>query len=136
MFRLIKICFWIAVVVVFLPEDMLTSKDNKSISADGAIEIANAGLKNVSNFCVTNPKACLQGKEVAASISEKTIDTARSIYDYLNETSPQDDKNGLEQILTQTDMLSIEDQIKLATSKGQTLSVSDLNIDFSSIDVQ
>ncbi|MGL1922064.1 MAG: DUF5330 domain-containing protein [Hyphomicrobiales bacterium] len=136
MVRLIKVCFWIAVVVMFLPEDITSNKNNQSLSVDSAIEVANIGLKNASEFCTKNPNACLQGKEAAASISQKTINTARTIYDYLNKNSSQDDKNGLEQIFVQTDTLSIEDQIKLAKSTGQTLSVSDLNIDFSSLDVQ
>ena len=131
MIRLIKICFWIAVVVFFLPEDATNDMTTKN-----AIEIARTGLKDVSGFCKRNPDACLQGKDAMASLSQKTINTARSIYDYLQENSANDSQNGLEQIINQTDMLSIEEQIKLAQSKGQTLSVSDLNIDFSSLSTQ
>ncbi|MBL1240756.1 MAG: DUF5330 domain-containing protein [OCS116 cluster bacterium] len=131
MIRLIKICFWIAVVVFFLPEDA-----TNDMTTENAIEIARAGIKDVGGFCTRNPEACLQGQDAVASLSQKTIKTARSIYDYLQENSSKDVKIGLEQVISTTDMLSIEDQIKLAQSKGQTLSVSDLNIDFSSLSTQ
>ncbi|PCI88985.1 MAG: hypothetical protein COB24_00465 [Hyphomicrobiales bacterium] len=131
MIRLIKICFWIAVVVFFLPEDA-----TNDITTQNAIEMARAGAKDISSFCTRNPDACLQGKQAVANLSQKTINTARSIYDYLQENSSKDVKNDLEQVINQSEMLSIEEQIKLAQTKGQTLSVSDLNIDFSSLSTQ
>lgn len=136
MIRLIKVCFWIAVVVVFLPEDSSSGQNGQKFSTAGAIELANAGIKDVSEFCVRNPSACLQGKDAMASLSQKTINTARSIYDYINETSTNDAQNGLEQVISKNQMLSIEQQIKIAQTNGQTLSVSDLNIDFSAEDIQ
>lgn len=131
MLRLIKVCFWIAVVVMFLPEDGGNVNSKSSITAASAIELASTGIQDVGGFCARNPNACLQGKEAIASLSQKTIRTARSIYEYIQETSPLDTQNGLEQIFVKPGTLSIEEQIKLAQSTGQTLSVSDLNIDFS-----
>lgn len=131
MIRLIKICFWIAVVVFFLPEDA-TNK----ITTQNAIEVARTGIQDINGFCTRNPDACLQGKNAVASLSQKTIETAHSIYNYLQENSSTDVKNGLEQVINQSEILSIEEQIKLAQAKGQTLSVSDLNIDFSSLSTQ
>lgn len=131
MIRLIKVCFWIAVVAFFLPEDA-----TKDITTQNAIEVARTSLKDVGEFCTRNPDACLQGKNAVASLSQKTINTAHSIYDYLQENSSKDVKSGLEQVINPNELLSIEEQIKLAQTKGQTLSVSDLNIDFSSLSTQ
>lgn len=131
MIRLIKICFWIAVVVFFLPEDA-----TNDITTKNAIEVARAGIKDAGGFCTRNPDACLQGRDAVAGLGQKTMNTARSIYDYLQENSSDDAKVGVEQVLNSADMLSIEQQIKFAQSTGQTLSVSDLNIDFASLNTQ
>lgn len=136
MIRLIKVCFWIAVVVMFLPEDAMTNKNGDKFTTAGAIELANAGIKDIGAFCTRNPDACLEGKNAAVSISQKTISTARSIYDYLQDNSSNDTQIGLEQVINSKDLLSIEEQINLAQAKGQTLSVADLNIDFSSLSVK
>ncbi|MCJ8323085.1 MAG: DUF5330 domain-containing protein [Rhizobiales bacterium] len=136
MIRLIKVCFWIAIVVFFLPEDDVKATNGNNINASSAIKLANTGIEDVSGFCTRNPEACLQGKEALASLSQKTIRTARSIYEYIQDTSAQDAKYGLEPIFNNADMLSIEQQISAAQSRGQTLSVADLNIDFNSQNTQ
>lgn len=136
MIRLIKVCFWIAVVVVFLPDDDVKTTHAGNIDASDAIELASTGIKDASAFCTRNPEACLQGKQAIAGLSQKTIRTARSIYEYIQDTSAEDTKNGLEPIFNNADMLSIEEQIKIAKSRGQTLSVADLNIDFGSQNTQ
>lgn len=132
MIRLIKVCFWIAIVAFFLPEDDVKATNGNNINASNVIKLANTGIQDAGGFCTRNPEACLQGKEAIASLSQKTIRTARSIYEYIQDTSAEDAKYGLEPIFNNADLRSIEEQINSAKARGQTLSVADLNIDFNS----
>ncbi len=115
---------------MILPEGPDSSKNNTNLTAENAINIAKAGINDIGDFCTRNPDACLQGKDAITNIGDKTIRTARSIYDYLQADSKNNPQNKLERIIIQNDIISIEEQISSANSTGQTLTLSDLNIDF------
>ncbi|NRA86214.1 MAG: DUF5330 domain-containing protein [Rhizobiales bacterium] len=120
MLRLIKICFWIAVVVMILPEDPDENNPGNRLTKENAMKIASAGLKDVSDFCVRNPDACQAGKEVVADLGEKTIRTARSIYEYLNKDDANSNKNTIESVGIKK--IVIENKVQTIASKNTSIS--------------
>jgi hypothetical protein len=81
MWFLLRLMFWLGLVLVLLPRDK-TPESGKlpQIGASEAVQAATAAVSDVSQFCKRQPAACEVGGQAATVIGQRATDGARKLY--------------------------------------------------------
>ncbi|MDE5440811.1 hypothetical protein GWG65_04945 [Bradyrhizobium sp. CSA207] len=93
---LLRITFWLGLVLVLLPRDKTPESDKlPQIGAADAVQAATAAVSDVSQFCKRQPAACEVGGQAATIIGQRAQDGARKIYQIINDKKEHitNDKN-------------------------------------------
>src|ERR1700753_2753406 len=87
MFFLLRMAFWVGLVLVLLPRDK-TPKPNKQPQwgASEAVSAATAAVSDMSQFCKRQPAACEVGGQAATVIGQRAQDGARKLYQIITDT--------------------------------------------------
>ena len=91
MFFLLRMAFWIGLVLVLLPRDHAPDADTTAapqVGASDAISAATAAASDMSQFCKRQPQACEVGGNAAAFIGERAKEGARKVYQIITEKKP------------------------------------------------
>lgn len=91
MFFLLRMAFWIGLVLVLLPRDHTPEADKTAapqVGASDAISAATAAASDMSQFCKRQPQACEVGGNAAAFIGERAKEGARKVYQIITEKKP------------------------------------------------
>ena len=91
MFFLLRMAFWIGLVLVLLPRDHTPEADKTAapqVGASDAISAATAAASDMSQFCKRQPAACEVGGNAAAFIGERAKEGARKVYQIITEKKP------------------------------------------------
>jgi hypothetical protein len=81
MFFLLRLVFWIGLVLVLLPRDKTPDSDKApQINASEAISAATAAVSDMSQFCKRQPAACEVGGQAATVIGQRAQGGARKLY--------------------------------------------------------
>ena len=83
MFFLLRVAFWLTIVLVLLPSGKTQS--GAQIKATEAVAAAGAAVSDVSNFCDRQPEACEVGAQAAAAIGQRAQAGAKMVYEFINE---------------------------------------------------
>src|ERR1700744_3688099 len=99
MFFLLRMAFWLGLVLVLLPRDKtLDSEKLPQIGASEAVQAAPAAVSDLSQFCKRQPQACEVGGQAATVIGQRAEGGARKIYrsitDKKSDDKKPDDKKG------------------------------------------
>lgn len=93
---LLRITFWLGLVLVLLPRDK-TSESEKmpQIGASDAVQAATAAVSDMTQFCKRQPAACEVGGQAATIIGQRAQDGAKKLYQIINDKKEQitNDKN-------------------------------------------
>lgn len=87
MFFLLRVAFWLSIVLVLLPSGT-TSKAPQAQSAVGAVETltaAGAAVSDMTQFCDRQPDACEVGAQAAVAFGQRAQAGARMVLDFINE---------------------------------------------------
>jgi len=143
MFFLLRVAFWLGLVLVLLPTDKTPDSDKgPQIGASDAISAATAAVSDMSQFYNRQPAACTVGGQAATVIGARAQSGAKKVYQFItdknekNETKAPDavEKSGKKapdhtgSIATPYDAYPADSQ-SLATTH-QTLTQDDLAIDW------
>ncbi|KRQ06190.1 DUF5330 domain-containing protein [Bradyrhizobium sp. DASA03076] len=93
---LLRITFWLGLVLVLLPRDKTPESDKRpNIGAADAVQAATAAVSDMSQFCKRQPAACEVGGQAATIIGQRAQDGAKKIYQIINDKKEQitNDKN-------------------------------------------
>lgn len=91
---LLRITFWLGLVLVLLPRDKTPESDKlPQIGAADAVQAATAAVSDVSQFCKRQPAACEIGGQAATIIGQRAQDGAKKIYQIINDKKEQLEKN-------------------------------------------
>ncbi|QOZ54141.1 DUF5330 domain-containing protein [Bradyrhizobium sp. CCBAU 53338] len=93
---LLRITFWLGLVLVLLPRDKTPESEKlPQIGAADAVQAATAAVSDMSQFCKRQPAACEVGGQAATIIGQRAQDGARKIYQIINDKKEQitDEKN-------------------------------------------
>jgi hypothetical protein len=82
---LIKLAFWMAVVLVLLPSGGSQPAAKANVSAGEAISAASAAVSDVKQFCGRQSDACAVGSQLAIAIGHRAQAGAKFLYDFLTE---------------------------------------------------
>ena len=88
MFFLVRVAFWLTVVLVLLPSGGAEkSGAQANIGATEAIVAASAAVSDMSSLCDRQPKACEVGAQAAVVLGQRAQAGAKMVYDMFSEHS-------------------------------------------------
>lgn len=92
MFFLLRMAFWLGVVLILLPSGSAQHATQSSdVRTSEAISAASATVQDVRGFCARQPDACTVGSQVAVAIGYRAQAGAKMLYDFLTEAlSPKE----------------------------------------------
>jgi Family of unknown function (DUF5330) len=82
MFFLLRVAFWLTVVLVLLPTGR--SQPGAQVGATDAVVAASAAVSDMSGFCDRQPEACVVGGQAAAAIGQRAQAGAKMVYHFIN----------------------------------------------------
>ena len=81
MFFLLRMAFWLGLVLVLLPREKTPESDKvPQIGASEAVSAATAAVSDMGQFCKRQPAACEVGGQAATAIGQRAQDGARKFY--------------------------------------------------------
>lgn len=90
---LLRITFWLGLVLVLLPRDKTPESEKlPQIGAADAVQAATAAVSDMTQFCKRQPAACEVGGQAATIIGQRAQDGAKKIYQIINEKKEQLEK--------------------------------------------
>src|SRR6201999_307815 len=93
MFFLLRLAFWLGLVLVLLPRDKTPDSEKlPQISVSDAVHAATAAVSDMSQFCKRQPAACEVGGQAATVIGVRAQDGARKIYRSITDKRADDKK--------------------------------------------
>jgi len=94
MFFLIRMAFWLSVVLVLLPSGgakQTAAAPGAEIGAAGAVSAASATVSDMRHFCTRQPEACALGSQAAVAFGQRAQAGAKMVYELINErTAPRE----------------------------------------------
>ena len=94
MFFLLRMVFWLGLVLVLLPRDKTPESDKlPQIGVSQAVQAATAAVSDMGQFCKRQPAACEVGGQAATVIGARAQEGARKLYQTITDKkSPDTDK--------------------------------------------
>lgn len=90
MFFLLRMGFWLGIVLVLLPTDKSPEADKlPQIGTMEAVSAAGAAVADMGQFCARQPAACEVGSQAATVIGHRAQAGARKVYQMITETKPE-----------------------------------------------
>jgi hypothetical protein len=93
MFFLLRLTFWIGLVLVLLPRDKTPDSEKSpqiQINASEAVSAATAAISDMGQFCKRQPTACEVGGQAASVIGQRAQGGARKLYQIITDKRPPD----------------------------------------------
>jgi len=117
MFFLLRMAFWLGLVLVLLPRDSTPESEKlPQVGASAAISAATAAVSDMSQFCTRQPAACEVGGQAASVIGHRAQDGARKIYHIIIDKRSSD----------QTGSIGTNARANPGNSTGNTLTAEDV----------
>src|ERR1700687_2919750 len=87
MFFLLRVAFWLSVVVIFLPSAPTSRTDpaRPQIGAVEALGAAQAAVEDARGFCNRRPDACETGSQAFHTFGQKAQHGAKILYEFLSD---------------------------------------------------
>jgi Family of unknown function (DUF5330) len=121
MFFLLRMVFWLGLVLVLLPRDKTPESDKApQIGASEAVQAATAAVSDMSQFCKRQPAACEVGGQAATVIGQRAQEGARKLYQIITDKKAPDHTGSIGGVENAEAMLAPRD----------TLTPGDLQVDW------
>jgi hypothetical protein len=96
MFFLLRMAFWLGLVLVLLPRDQTPdSAKLPHVGASEAISAATAAVSDMTQFCTRQPAACEVGGQAATVIGHRAQDGARKLYRIITDKRSSDETGSI-----------------------------------------
>src|SRR5258708_22061751 len=91
MFFLLRMAFWLGLVLVLLPREKTPESDKlPQLGASEAVSAASAAVSDISQFCKRPPAACEVGGQAATVIGQRAQAGARQLYQIITDKPSSD----------------------------------------------
>jgi hypothetical protein len=91
MFFLLRMAFWLGLVLVLLPRDKTPESEKlPQLGASEAVSAASAVVSDMSQFCKRQPAACEVGGQAATVLNQRAQDGARKLYQIITDKRSPD----------------------------------------------
>ena len=123
MFFLLRMVFWLGLVLVLLPRDKTPESDKApQIGASEAVSAATAAVSDMSQFCKRQPAACEVGGQAATAIGQRAQEGARKLYQIITDKKAPDHTGSIG---------GVENEAAVAAlAPRDTLTPDDLQVDW------
>ena len=96
MFFLLRMAFWLGLVLVLLPREKTPGSDKlPQLGASEAVSAASAAVSDMSQFCKRQPAACEVGGQAATVIGQRAQAGARKLYQIITDKRASDHTGSL-----------------------------------------
>jgi hypothetical protein len=96
MFFLLRLAFWLGLVLVLLPREKTAESEKlPQINPQEAVQAATAAVSDMSQFCKRQPQACEVGGQAATVIGHRAQEGARKIYQIITDKPETADKTAV-----------------------------------------
>ena len=85
MFFLLRMAFWLGLVLVLLPSGASQQPQGSQVAASEAISAASATVGDLRKFCARQPDACTVGCHVASQLGSRAQAGAKMLYEFVTE---------------------------------------------------
>ena len=86
MFFLLRMAFWLGLVLVLLPREKTPESDKlPQLGASEAVSAATAAVSDMSQFCKRQPAACEVGGQAATVLGHRAQEGARKLYQIITD---------------------------------------------------
>src|SRR4029078_5031944 len=93
MLFLLRMAFWLGLVLVVLPRDKTPESDKRpQIGASEAVQAATAAVSDMGQFCKRQPTACEVGGQAANVSGQPDAEGARTDYGIITATAEKAEK--------------------------------------------
>src|SRR5215813_12299159 len=93
MFFLLRLAFWLGLVLVLLPREKTPESEKlPQIGASEAVSAASAAVSDMSQFCKRQPAACEIGGQAATVIGQRAAEGARKVYGIITDKTDKVEK--------------------------------------------
>jgi hypothetical protein len=94
---LLRMAFWLGVILVLLPSGGGTkpSTNAPQFDAADAVTVAGAAIADMRHFCERQPEACAAGGQAAVLIGQRAQAGAKMLYELLSERMSQADTSAV-----------------------------------------
>jgi hypothetical protein len=91
MFFLLRMAFWLGLVLVLLPREKTPESDKlPQLGTSEAVSAATAAVSDMSQFCKRQPAACEVGGQAATVIGHRAQEGARKLYQIITDKRASD----------------------------------------------
>jgi hypothetical protein len=91
MFFLLRMTFWLGLVLVLLPREKTPESEKlPQIGASEAVQAATAAVTDMGKFCKRQPAACEVGGQAATVIGQRAQEGARKLYKIITDKKSPD----------------------------------------------
>jgi hypothetical protein len=91
MFFLLRMAFWLGLVLVLLPREKTPESEKlPQLGASEAVSAATAAVSDMSQFCKRQPNACEVGGQAATVIGHRAQEGARKLYQIITDKKSPD----------------------------------------------
>ena len=124
MFFLLRMAFWLGLVLVLLPRDNTPESDKlPQLGASEAVSAATAAVSDMSQFCKRQPAACEVGGQAATVIGQRAQAGARKLYQIITDKRASDHTGSIGGV-------SSVDQRTGSAATADTLTANDLEAEW------
>ena len=121
MFFLLRMAFWLGLVLVLLPREKTPETDNTpQIGASEAVSAATAAVSDMGQFCKRQPAACEVGGQAATMIGQRAKDGAQKLYKIITDKKSSD----------HTGSIGSADEAEVNTAPRDTLTADDMAVEW------
>jgi hypothetical protein len=127
MFFLLRMAFWLGVVLVLLPSGSAQhATQSSNVGTSEAVSAASATVQDLRGFCARQPDACTVGSQVAVSLGYRAQAGAKMLYDFLTEAMAPKETGALPHGTVPRGSIAKAEPVKSAPSSQNTLTPADL----------
>jgi hypothetical protein len=124
MFFLLRMAFWLGLVLVLLPRDKTPESEKlPQVGASDAVSAATAAVSDMSQFCKRQPAACEVGGQAATVIGHRAQEGARKLYQIITDKRASDHTGSI-------GGYGVADGSPSEAASGDTLTLDDLQAEW------
>jgi len=98
MFFLLRVAFWLTIVLALLPsggaQQSAQASAQTAIGPTEAVVAASAAVSDVGSFCERQPDACVVGAQAAVAIGQRAQAGAKMVYEFFSDHASRGSETG------------------------------------------
>jgi hypothetical protein len=94
MFFLLRVAFWLTIVLALLPSGGAQQSAEAKVGPTDAVVAAGAAVSDMSNFCDRQPGACVVGAQTAVAIGQRAQAGAKMVYEFFSDHASRGNETG------------------------------------------